>query len=102
MSASTALLWLFVIFLGITFGAGIYEKRIVVPRWLSSSGAAGRHWNAEAARQDDTGRRFWAFVTTGLSSPLRSKFENVPMRFISLVEAKTGTTCLIGSQPSAD
>jgi hypothetical protein len=64
MSASTALLWLFVIFLGITFGAGIYEKRIVVPHWLSSSGAAGRHWNAEAARQDDTGRRFWAFVTT--------------------------------------
>lgn len=35
----------------------------MVPRWLSSSGA-DRHWNADAARQDDTGRRFWAFVTT--------------------------------------
>jgi hypothetical protein len=23
------------------------------------------HWNPEAARQDDTGLRFWAFVTTG-------------------------------------
>src|SRR5882672_4217131 len=23
-----------------------------------------RHWNAEAAREDDTGRRFWGFVTT--------------------------------------
>ena len=58
------LLWLFVIFLGITFGAGIYEERITVPRWLSSSEGSGRHWNADAARRDDTGRRFWAFVTT--------------------------------------
>jgi hypothetical protein len=58
------LLWLFVIFLGITFGAGIYEQRIVVPRWLGSSEDSGRHWNADAARRDDTGRRFWGFVTT--------------------------------------
>lgn len=58
------LLWLFVIFLGITFGAGIYEERIVVPRWLSSSEDSARHWNADAARRDDTGRRFWVFVTT--------------------------------------
>jgi len=64
MSTSTALLWLFVIFLGVTFGAGIYEVRVVVPHWLSSFGSAGRHWNADAARRDDTGRRFWAFGTT--------------------------------------
>lgn len=63
-SLATGLLWLFVIFLGIAFGAGIYEERIVVSRWLSSSEDSGRHWNAVAARQDDTGRRFWAFVTT--------------------------------------
>jgi hypothetical protein len=63
-SIARALLWLFVIFLGITFGAGIYEERITVPRWLSSSEGSGRHWNADAARCDDTGRRFWAFVTT--------------------------------------
>lgn len=61
---STTLLWLFVIFLGIAFGAGIYEERIVVPRWLNSSKDSGRGWNADAARRDDTGRRFWAFVTT--------------------------------------
>jgi hypothetical protein len=36
-----------------------------VSRWLGSSLEPGKHWNAEAARQDDTGRRFWAFVTTG-------------------------------------
>jgi hypothetical protein len=29
------LLWLFVINLGIAFGAGIYESRVVVPRWES-------------------------------------------------------------------
>jgi hypothetical protein len=61
---TTSLLWLFVIFLGITFGAGIYEERITVPRWLSSSESSGRHWNADVARRDDTGRRFWVVVTT--------------------------------------
>lgn len=54
-------LWLFVVNLGVAFGAGAYEHRIVVPRWIGSS--PGR-WDAEAARRDDTGRRFWAFVTT--------------------------------------
>jgi hypothetical protein len=63
-SAAKALLWLFVLFLGIAYGAGIYEKRIAVPRWFSSSQGSGPHWNADAARADDTGRRFWVFVTT--------------------------------------
>src|ERR1700719_2422443 len=58
------LLWLFVIFLGITFGAGIYEKRITVPRWITYAGGSGAHWNPDVARHDDVGRRFWAFVTT--------------------------------------
>ena len=61
---STIVLWLFVINLGIAFGAGLYEHRIVVSNWISSSPESGAHWNAEAARRDDTGRRFWAFVTT--------------------------------------
>jgi hypothetical protein len=25
---------------------------------------SGAHWNAEAARQDDTGRKFWTLVST--------------------------------------
>jgi hypothetical protein len=58
------LLWLLVINLGIAFGAGLFEHRIVVPDWLSA-GADGAHWNAEAVRHDDTGLRFWAYVTTG-------------------------------------
>jgi hypothetical protein len=63
-STSTIVLWLFVINLGIAFGAGVYEHRIVVSRWITGSPEAGAHWNAEAARQDDTGRKFWAFVST--------------------------------------
>jgi hypothetical protein len=63
-TTSTILLWLFVVNLGIAFGAGVYEHRIVVSRWISSSPEAGTHWSADAARQDDTGRRFWAFVST--------------------------------------
>lgn len=67
MSTTTAraLLWLFVINLGISFGAGLYEHRIVLPRWIVSAPDGSTHWNPEAARQDDTGVRFWAFVTTG-------------------------------------
>lgn len=62
---SRILLWLFVMNLGIAFGAGLYEHRIVVPDWLTASPDGELHWRADAVRQDDTGRRFWAFVTTG-------------------------------------
>jgi hypothetical protein len=61
---SSILLWLFVINLGIAFGAGLYESRIVFPQWLTFSPEAGYHWNAEAARQANTGLRFWVYVTT--------------------------------------
>ena len=36
-----------------------------MPNWISSSDDSGAHWNAEAVRRDNTGLRFWAFVTTG-------------------------------------
>lgn len=58
------LLWLFVINLGIAFGAGLYESRITVPQWLNFSQDSGYHWNAEAARRADAGLRFWVYVTT--------------------------------------
>lgn len=61
----TTLLWLFIINLGVSLGAGLYEGRIVVPDWITSSPDGSMHWNPETARQDDTGLRFWAFVTTG-------------------------------------
>jgi len=60
---STILLWLLILNLGIAFGAGVYEARIVVPDWIDASAAASQ-WNPDAARRDDTGRRFWVAVTT--------------------------------------
>lgn len=63
-SISKVLLWLFVINLGIVFGAGLYEARIEFPQWLVYSAESGYRWNAEAARQANTGLRFWVYVTT--------------------------------------
>jgi hypothetical protein len=60
-----SLLWLFVINLGIVFGAGMYESRIIVPQWADSLPESLYQWNAEAPRRPDPGRNFWAFVTTG-------------------------------------
>lgn len=58
------LLWLFVINLGIAFGAGVYETRIAVPEWLNYSAESGYFWNTEAAKRFNVGLRFWVFVTT--------------------------------------
>lgn len=48
------LLWLFVVNLGVAFGAGIYESRVVVPRW---EGIPPQAW-------PNTGLEFWVYVTT--------------------------------------
>ena len=47
-------LWLFVINLGIAFGAGLYEARVVIPQWENMS---PRDW-------PNTGLMFWVYVTT--------------------------------------
>lgn len=47
---STAVLWLFILNLGIAFGAGLYEHRIVMSRWIGEAPDSGTHWNAEAVR----------------------------------------------------
>lgn len=57
------LLWLFVVNLGVVCGAGLYEARVSVARWLSSVGGTVT-WHPEEANRDDPGRRFWLFVTT--------------------------------------
>ena len=49
------LLWLFVMNIGIVFGAGIYEARIIVSEWANSP---------STYRWPDTGQKFWVFVTT--------------------------------------
>lgn len=58
------LLWLFVMNLGITFGAGLYESRIIVAQWAGSLPESLYRWNTEAARRPHPGLRFWVFVTT--------------------------------------
>lgn len=58
-----SVLWLFVIFLGITFGAGMFESRISVRGWTTAADGTPE-WDVAAARFDDTGRRFWVYVTS--------------------------------------
>lgn len=58
------LLWMFVINLGVAFGAGLYEQRIILPQWFSRSSENGWRVDVEAMRRTDTGRSFWAYVTT--------------------------------------
>ncbi|MBC7893377.1 MAG: DUF1772 domain-containing protein [Sphingobacteriaceae bacterium] len=65
MPISEILLWLFVINLGIACGAGLYERRILLPQWFEKSSTAGIRVNSEAMRQSNSGLKFWAFVTTG-------------------------------------
>lgn len=43
---------------GIAFGAGLYEARMIISPWI------GAVLRGEDARLPDSGRRFWAFVTT--------------------------------------
>jgi hypothetical protein len=63
-SPSQIVLWLFVINLGISFGAGLYEARITIPQWLTFSPGSGHRWNGAAAAEANVGLRFWAYVTT--------------------------------------
>jgi hypothetical protein len=47
-------LWLFVINLGVAFGAGIYESRVVISQWVN---IPPREW-------PNIGLLFWVYVTT--------------------------------------
>lgn len=58
------LLWLFVVNLGIAFGAGLYEQRIVLPQWFDRSSQSGVRVDGEAMRRTNSGLRFWVYVTT--------------------------------------
>lgn len=64
MPLTHVLLWLFVLNLGIAFGAGLYEARISVARWLGPPQGPRPGWHPEEALRDDPGRRFWGFTTT--------------------------------------
>ncbi|GAB3791829.1 hypothetical protein GCM10028819_00920 [Spirosoma humi] len=59
------LLALFILNLGVAFGAGVYETRIILPLWFRQSAESGYYVDTKAIHEVDTGRKFWAFVTTG-------------------------------------
>lgn len=70
-------LWLFIINLGIAFGAGIYEARVVIPPWAN---IPPREW-------PNTGLMFWVYVTTvpltllTIASLIAAWLTQGPMRF---------------------
>lgn len=49
--------------LGVAFGAGLYETRVVLPLWFGKS-QNGYRVNAQNMRDIETGKKFWGFVTT--------------------------------------
>jgi hypothetical protein len=58
----TVWLWLLVIFVGIQFGAGLYEKLAIVPLWADAS--TDQVLPAmESSGMKRAGRTFWPFVT---------------------------------------
>jgi hypothetical protein len=58
----TVWLWLLVIFVGIQFGAGLYEKLAIVPLWADVS--ADQVLSAmESSGMKRAGRAFWPFVS---------------------------------------
>jgi len=61
---SDVLLWLFVINLGISLGAGLYEKQMILPKWFHKSPEIGYRVNISAMKELDAGRKFWVGVTT--------------------------------------
>ncbi len=58
------MLWLFVVLSGIAVGAGLYERRVIVPRWFTGLSGFMVSVNADAITTDDSGRRFWGYLTT--------------------------------------
>src|SRR5688572_22274731 len=64
-SLSKFVLWLYVINLGVAFGAALYETKIVIPEWMGSPPDSVFKWNDEEARHRNAGVDFWAYVTTG-------------------------------------
>ncbi|MDF2456659.1 MAG: hypothetical protein K0R51_2652 [Cytophagaceae bacterium] len=63
MTTTQLLIALFIINLGLVFGAGLYETRIVLPLWFTKK-PDGYIVNPDSMRDIDTGRKFWGFAST--------------------------------------
>jgi len=56
---------LFILNLGIALGAGLYEAKLIMPLWFPKSTESGYRVSTQGMSEVDSGRKFWAFVTTG-------------------------------------
>jgi len=73
------LLWLFVIGLGISAGAGLYETKTQMPRWVRSARANGLP--SQVASSANTGMQFWLY-TTALPLTLLTLASFFAIRFV--------------------
>jgi len=64
MNLTEILLFCSVLNTGIAFGAGLYETKMVLPLWFNKSANGNYDVNFGNMQTIDSGRRFWAFVTT--------------------------------------
>lgn len=66
-SLNRALLWLFVVVLGIGVGAGLYEAIVIMPLWSVSPPESVWEWHdllaADSPYAPRAGERFWIFVS---------------------------------------
>jgi hypothetical protein len=63
-SPASLFLLLWVINLGIAFGAGLYEAAMMLPLWFPQPHGERLGINSKFMREADAGRRFWGMVTT--------------------------------------
>ena len=63
LRAARIVLWLFVIDLGIAFGAGLYESKVELPRWVRTAVTAAKA-ATPATRPSNPSMRFWVYATT--------------------------------------
>ena len=73
------LLWLFVVGLGISAGAGLYETKTQMPRWVRSARANGLP--SQVASSANTGIQFWLY-TTALPLTLLTLASFFAIRFV--------------------
>lgn len=63
-------LWMYTFNLGVAFGAGYYENKVVVPLWIKFERSTENDKTYDVVvdsaemRRMDPGRKFWAFVST--------------------------------------
>jgi hypothetical protein len=64
MAVRELLVWMFVVDLGIACGAGLYERRVLIPEWFVAKPGQRLRVDRQAMQRTDPGRKFWGLATT--------------------------------------